>query len=276
MKEALRQLIYPARCFLCGEVLPWPNAEALCSRCRPDRFVPALPRCVSCSRPIAEGSFCGECLEKRPQVPGRGTFLYEGAIRESIQAYKYSGAKHYASAYAAEMIRHDGAYFGPMLRGGAVLAPIPIHRARLRERGYNQAELLARALEERLPAFMREAVREEGGASGSVLYPKVWPGLVRTGKTAVLHGLSAEARRQELAKAFQLDEDKPLPRLPAGNYKKEDPRRGEKQNREGGLPTVIIIDDIYTSGSTVEAAGEVIRERYPDAVIRFWTLSLRA
>ena len=274
MKEALRQLIYPARCFLCGEVLLWPAGEALCTRCRPDRFVPALPRCIGCSRPVANGSFCGECLETRPQVPGRGTFLYEGAVRESIQAFKYSGARHYASAYAAEMIRHDGEHFLPLFEAGAVLVPVPIHRARLRERGYNQAELLAKSLAERLPAFIEKRGGRNPGERARVPYPRVWQGLLRTGKTTGLHGLSAEARRQELAKVFRLNDDCPLPRLTERNTTEKDRREGKAS--EESLPAVIIVDDIYTTGSTVEAAGEVIRERYPDAEIRFWTLSVRA
>jgi ComF family protein len=132
----LLDLVLPSACAACGRYGP-----ALCGTClatfrpatRPeDRFLAPDP-----------GVVIGEALEV-----GLAAFAYEGALRRALQRLKYGGASRLAVPLA-------GAAAPSLERlcqivGRAPLVPVPVHCDRLRERGYNQAALLATALGRRL------------------------------------------------------------------------------------------------------------------------------
>jgi ComF family protein len=125
------------------------------------------PRCVQCQR---EGSYlCNACLPKVRSLSGgyqpAGTvttadgscfteriaiggvyapYAMEGVVREAIHQLKYQGLRAIAPALAEKM---TGCIESERLEADA-LVPVPLHRRRLRERGYNQAELLARHIAE--------------------------------------------------------------------------------------------------------------------------------
>ena len=103
---------------------------------------------------------------------------------------------------------------------GAVLVPVPLHAAKLRERGFNQSERIAEAL---CAATGAEAVRKL---------------LVRTVYTQTQTRLSRAARHQNVKNAFALAGDAVV--IPAHNY--------------------ILIDDVFTTGSTLNACAAVLRE----------------
>lgn len=121
---ALLDLIYPPKCVLCGRVLG-----------RGERDFHAACRL---QLPI-----CGETRPIAPYISGVAVaFRYEGALREALLRYKFGGLAFYAEP------------FGPMLAAAAASLPlervdaatwVPVSRRRKRRRGYDQAELLARA-----------------------------------------------------------------------------------------------------------------------------------
>ena len=98
--------------------------------------------------------------------------------------------------------------------------PVPLHRSRRRIRGFNQAEELA-----------RELARE----TGIPLFTDV---LLREKKTVAQKSLGADARIRNLAAAFRAEEG---------------------LVRERKIRRVILVDDIYTTGSTLEACSQVLR-----------------
>jgi ComF family protein len=128
----LLELLLPGACAGCGRY-----GELLCSACvaglRPasaaaDRFAAADP-----------GIVIGDAMELAVAA-----FIHEGTMRRILQRLKYGGAGRLATplARAAEpALRELVSQSGP-----ASLVPVPVHATRRRQRGYNQAELLAREL----------------------------------------------------------------------------------------------------------------------------------
>ncbi|MEI3525087.1 MAG: hypothetical protein V8Q27_02355 [Eubacteriales bacterium] len=79
---------------------------------------------------------------------GRAAFVYDQLMRASISRFKYHNRREYADFYAEELLRR----FGRTLRSWQpdALIPVPIHKSRMRKRGFNQAALVADRIGERL------------------------------------------------------------------------------------------------------------------------------
>src|SRR5690606_17145013 len=116
------------------------------------------PYCTICGQPQAgrlgfeyQENFCCAACRESPRLPqGRiyGALFYEGAIAQAIKLLKFHGKTRLAPHLAEAMMAFA---FREMDRGAYhILAPVPLHRVRQRERGFNQAELLANAI---APAF---------------------------------------------------------------------------------------------------------------------------
>ena len=116
----------------------WP----LCGSCRPLVATLEPPGCARCGRPLEAGT--GECSDcPPPQIRwARGAFLYEGPVRKALMALKFGGKRSVAPALAPAMANALSTAPGP----GTVLTWVPLAPRRRRERGYDQAEVLARAL----------------------------------------------------------------------------------------------------------------------------------
>lgn len=123
------------------------------------------PKCVVCGKLLDEpGPVCRKCLDTLPEYDGAApgvrftsggavSFYYAGALRESFLRFKFGGLQHYGAAYAAWMAHT----ITDKLAGRYELVTwAPVSRARRRTRGYDQAELLCRAIARQLGC---EAVR---------------------------------------------------------------------------------------------------------------------
>jgi ComF family protein len=145
MLARLVDVLFPRRCVGCG-VGPWP----FCLRCRAGIAELVPPGCSRCGRPLeVETAACGDCP---PSVIGwsRAAFLYEGPVRRALMALKFSGLSGVAEALApfmAEALARappQGRAIGE--DSDAVLTWVPLGPRRRRKRGYDQAEVLARAV----------------------------------------------------------------------------------------------------------------------------------
>jgi ComF family protein len=126
---------------------------------------------------------CGRCRRGLSAFTAGASFgPFEGSLRLLVHELKYRGRRRVATRLAS-MLLEDPAV-RRLLSPGAELVPVPLHPRRRRERGFNQAELLAAAL---------------ASGSGLVLAPGV---LVRRKDTAPQSGLSSAARRRNVAGAF--------------------------------------------------------------------------
>ena len=231
MPEAVEQLLLPAECLLCHALLSFANSSRLvCDVCR-HRWRPLrAPWCARCGQPEPLFGRCRLCAEWPAAFrPARSAVWLDAGAREAVHALKYGGLPRIASELAAAMAMLE-------LPGidSAWLVPVPLGRARLRSRGYNQSERLARALGRR---WQRPVVDL----------------LVRTRDTAAQTALTPEARLANVAGAFETRN-----------------AEGGTRNRRTGVgsafrvPTsaferpLILVDDVFTTGATLAEAARAL------------------
>ena len=177
----LEALLLPVACLGCGAALPAASAgDACCAVCRSRMRAPGPPACPRCGQPRdpwdsavrrgggavragdgrgpepAEGDGCGFCRHWPDALAwaASAVWMEGGPARELVHALKYGGWRVAAGPMADRMVRQ----LAGRLREVDVLVPVPLGSRRLRERGYNQAAVLAAALAVRLGARFEEGV----------------------------------------------------------------------------------------------------------------------
>ena len=188
--EVILSLFFPRRCPVCQEIVT-PKGGLICPGCRKKVTFVEEPVCRKCGReiPFLEQEYCETC-RRRPRSfeTGRSLLRYDEVGQRTIKAFKYGGRQEYADWYAAEMADRLGGWLAGC-RADALI-PVPIHRSRLRKRGFNQAEVLARRLSKHLGIPVRKDI------------------LRRTKKTEAQKNLGWEGRQKNLMKAVEAS---PLP-----------------------------------------------------------------
>src|SRR3990172_5764102 len=175
--HALLDLVFPPRCAGCGRRGVW-----LCDPCVAALVRLGPPFCRYCGRPTGGVQTCPDCWRHRPALDGvRSPYLFEGPLRLLIHRFKYRHAAHLAGPLAALLADGDAVFLAPV----EAIVPVPLHPRRLRQRGYNQAALLATALAPRLGL------------------PVVEGCLQRVRDTPPQMGLPAAERRRHVRGAFQ-------------------------------------------------------------------------
>ena len=147
-RRAVRQLpgtaldlLFPLNCVGCQR-----EGRVLCESCVAGLPELTPPYCPVCAQPNAPET-CQSCLEIPPSFNGiRAPYRMEGNIKEAIHHLKYRGLKAAAPELAELLVRYLAEHPVP----GDLLIPVPLHRRRLRSRGYNQSVLLARELSKKL------------------------------------------------------------------------------------------------------------------------------
>lgn len=172
--------VLPQDCFLCG--LPAFGA-GLCAACRDDLPRPRGGRCPVCALPAVDGQRCGACLRKPPAFDAtRAVFEYGFPVDVLVQALKYrhrlAAARILGSALAGVAVE------GRRGLEADCVVPLPLHRRRLAERGFNQAVEIARPL------------------ARALQLPLLLDGVARVRDTAAQESLDRAARRRNLRRAF--------------------------------------------------------------------------
>jgi ComF family protein len=138
--------VLPPRCISCGEIVG--EAGVLCGACWQRITFIAPPFCQRCGLPFpheAEG-LCAACIAAPPHYDrARAVFRYDAESRSLVIAFKHADKTHTAPAYGAWMRRAGAA----LLEEADLLVPVPLHWMRLFRRRYNQAALLAYAIDRR-------------------------------------------------------------------------------------------------------------------------------
>ncbi|MDO4294008.1 MAG: ComF family protein [Eubacteriales bacterium] len=225
---SIKDLLFPRRCPVCDRPVK-PAGALICKECAGKLSYVRPPACMKCGKALREEGqeYCYDCAHKKHEYD-RGISLYHyGSIRRTVYRFKYGGRQEYAAFLGQEMACRLGRQL--LAWQPDALVPVPLHAARLRKRGYNQAQLLA----------------EETGRLLGIPVCSDW--LVRVKNTAPQKLLDGRERQNNLKKAFHIRED------------------------DVKLKTIVIIDDIYTTGSTID---EIARECRRRGVLRIYFAAL--
>lgn len=213
-------IIFPPRCPICDDLLDEPG-ELIHDKCESLLFGINGNCCMHCGRALVlkNMEFCPECHKKRKNhvesfIQGKSLWQYRGAIKKSMYRFKYSNKREYADYYAAVAAKKYGSWI--VQKKIDAIVPVPMYKKKQRLRGYNQADIFARALGRRL---------------GIRVYSN---GAFRVRDTAPMKQLSDKERKKNLQNAFQINKS-----IVKCSY-------------------ILLIDDIYTTGSTADAVTKAI------------------
>jgi len=236
---AVEALLLPRACLGCERPMgPVEGDAACCAVCRQHLRAIAPPVCGRCGQPLDRWSLeleaagaardpghCAFCREWPAQLAwaASAVWLDEGPARNLVHALKYGGWTIAAGPMAARI----GAALGAKLAAVEALVPVPLGRTRLRERGHNQAAVLAAALSR---------------ASG---VPVVAGALLRVRETRTQTRLAPADRRRNVSGAF-------APAVTAGRV-----LAGRR---------VALVDDVVTTGATLGAAAQALAVLGPASI----------
>jgi len=232
MAEGLFATLFPSDCRLCGA--PLLNISRL----------PVCEECLAAMRPIGGGvcTVCGEALLspyafsdaygdprcglcRRLEPPFAKAVAYgsyDGGLRELIQLLKYEQVRPAASVLGRMLADAIAPIEGSFADAGILVVPVPLHERKLRQRGFNQSELIARVAVKLLPSGARLSV-----------HPRM---LERRRETQSQTGLTRHQRRENMRGAFAVGDAVAL------------------QGQE-----VLLVDDVFTTGTTVSECARVLR-----------------
>ena len=139
--EEILDALYPPRCAACALV----GCDGWCDECADRIAYVTPPVCARCGTPVHPEGFCLSC-PGHLLVPEavRAVAHFGGVVRAAIHRFKYEKRPSLAPAIARLLIEAWQTPLAEPLHGAEVVVPVPIHRQRERERGFNQSALLAR------------------------------------------------------------------------------------------------------------------------------------
>ena len=194
-----------------------PKGRLICPACERRLSVVEPPVCMKCGKEILSGEaeYCPDCSRYRRSFSyGVSLLNYTEEAAGSMAAVKYRNKREYLDYFAEKAASQCGERLLGMQAD--FIVPVPIHSARRRKRGFNQAEILAQKLGEKLGIPVHSGL------------------LRRVRNTEPQKELGPSERLRNLEKAFEAD----------------DGCRGLN---------LILADDIYTTGSTVEACARALK-----------------
>jgi len=232
--KAWSRVFLSTGCAVCDR----PTSHTFCLDCQ--RQLPAISRTTSPA--VTDAAITGNAAathavqgwykDETHSLPVGALGLYSGTLKRAILAMKYNHRPDVAGILGHQLGQQWPQTHPSFLTPSAIYAvPVPLHRQRRSQRGYNQAELIARA-------FCK--------TSG---LPLLADGLERTQATVPQHQLSLIERQKNLAEAFY--PGKALQRIC---------RNAQRKTTQTPGPAAIIIDDIYTTGTTARNAAKTLTE----------------
>ena len=229
-------LVFPMVCPLCGRIIPlkrqaFSSHETnpyICPECYMKLAFPEDPFCLKCSRPIQEEvkEYCPDCERAiRYFDQGKALLMHDERAKKILYDLKYHNRKDNAKMLAREAADR---LFGIVKHWNPdVVIPVPLHKKRELKRGFNQAALLTEHL-------IRELKDYGLNLNADPNY------LVRVRTTSAQKELRREQRSENIRGAFEI------------SYK-EDPGKYTGS-------TVLLVDDIYTSGATLSECARILKE----------------
>jgi competence protein ComFC len=230
--DALASIAFPAECRLCERLLTWAKRIPICAEClgsfatlppqicricgQPAGPFPVATRETSASAGEEPGAVCRSCeLRTYAFDRARSYALYEAGLVRAIVLLKFEAIHPLGEWFAERLVevlrREEGL-------GADIVVPVPLHRQRERERGYNQANLIARPLARKLKLPYQPVL------------------LVRKKPRPDKHILTVRERWESVRGAFAT-------------------RKGAQVDNQ----RVLLVDDVMTTGATLDACAKVLR-----------------
>ena len=238
--DDLTAILFPSDCRVCAAPLLTLSRAPVCELCLGSLQPQTAALCRICGESLgmegerfllargAAEQVCTHCRVVPPAFARAVAYgVYEGELRELLQLLKYGGVRSVARPLG-DRLAQSLAQLAPEFEASpaaVLVVPVPLFRPKARERGYNQAGLLA---EHALASLRRRRPQHR-----LALAPRV---LLRVKPTASQFGLNPRQRRENLRGAFAV----PEPKLVLGR-------------------TILLIDDIFTTGATARACATVLR-----------------
>ncbi len=183
-----------AVCGVCGERLPEDLADPKCGLCR------------RVEQPFAKAAAYGS---------------YEGVLRGLLQLLKYDGVRPAAPLLGEKLAAALRSLKAEVANAPVLLIPVPLHREKTKQRGFNQSELIARAA--------LQVLHDDAFQSATDVLARLRPTVSQT-------GLTRHRRRENVRGAFAVRDAQKL--------------RGR---------TIILVDDVFTTGTTAAECARVLR-----------------
>lgn len=226
-------LLFPEKCMKCGVYTEQDRNRShtlescFCHACGKEGISPIVPPlCTSCGIRFKTGEshVCGDCL-KTPLKLGRvrAAAEYKGIVRDAIQLFKYHSKFAMAKPLEHLLFQTFLQYYETLPID--LVMPMPLHRSKMRKRGFNQAYFLSRNFKtlyyqafRRLPSWDTDL-----------------RSLVRIRKTESQTGFDIEERRKNVKNAFKIV--------------REDRIKGKH---------ILLVDDVFTTGATCNEAAKAL------------------
>ena len=186
-RHSLIDFFFPPLCLVCKRPLLSYERAFLCGSCIADLTFIDSPLCCSCgilfTSRAGDDHLCGNCMESPPHFDrARAAGVYAGTLRNAIHQFKYRGGLMFAKPLGQLLAEHGSRLL--TVEAIDLIVPVPLHRRRLRQRGYNQSLELARHV----------------GACWTIPVAPEW--LVRNRETPQQTALSRQERDRNMRGAF--------------------------------------------------------------------------
>lgn len=229
---SLFDFVFPKYCVNCRKI-----GEYICPDCFARISFDVEKICPVCNRNSIDSKTHPGCKNRYTIEGVFASIVYKGMAKRLISAFKYkpylSDLQHVLGDLFYEGIIQQE-QFNKLLENNCIFVPIPLHPEKLRQRGYNQAEILAKDLGKRFGI-------------------PVIPLLKRVKKTHTQITLKREERMENISGAFEVD------------------KSTTSTTGITSLKHIILVDDVITSGATMLEAGNVLKR---NGVSEVWGIAL--
>lgn len=227
----IKDLLFPIFCLKCGREGHW-----LCPDCLAREQLEPIKKCPSCGLPN-NGELCLACKNLCPLDGSFSFFIYkeESVLAKLIADFKYNYTRDILSLWQ-KIIEKNFSDIIKLSRenGEWSVIPVPLHKKRERERGYNQSELIAKIIVDKLSL--------EIGNKNFVLKNR----LIRQRATAQQAKLNKLERAENVFGAFDWRDDKPS-------------------------ENIFLVDDVFTTGATLFECAKVLKQ---NGAKKIWAITL--
>jgi ComF family protein len=227
LKEGILNLIYPLSCENCGSQIKESKGYAICNNCLSEIKLISEPYCYQCGKPFSamvyfeKEAICADCLNKKNHFYyARSVTYYEGVVRKCIHLLKYKKQVKLVKLLGDLMV--DYLKRNRFIDTGEIdlILPVPLYKDDYLRRGFNQSGLLAKYIADYFSIPFSEDL------------------LIKKRGNVSQVGLSKKERKSNVKNVYFLNS---LAKL-------------------NNFSHILLVDDIYTTGATVEACCRELRK----------------